>query len=200
MNQQERRTFFPTFGEIKHSQMEKLEQSITSIVKQVSSDWKVYDMIVVEGYSARVFGMVTGIVLDFIYRANGDDSPSMEYVNVPNSDMSSAVRKGIYSIKKIPKKALVVTEYASTGNTLSLFEENLTERNIQYDIAVLSANDEFFKRDKRYISPYAKLYNANDFGAALAMIHSELNGTKLPEIKNDLYNLAMRVLANLQES
>lgn len=133
---------------IVNDEIAKLQDPLTDLSLWIISKGRVYDLILGDDTSARIPTLVLGKVLNAHNDRMGNPHANIRFV------------KGLYAeaefncvLETLPSKphsALLVTEYVVTGDTIRKFNRLLTERGINYDLAVVALANKYCIRNNNY--------------------------------------------------
>lgn len=156
--------------EFKLEEFEDSREEFEDLVKQLAPAIKnhEYNLVVGDDASGRVPTLVLGGLVKEIYKKDKVDPPQILFFIGGRKFKYYEEEEGLVSdffqkleeqkkIKTTPGKALVVTEYMSTGGTVASFTETFKKLGLSCDIAALSADEseKHYKDKHKYLD---KLY------------------------------------------
>ncbi|MCL6096147.1 MAG: hypothetical protein M1444_00475 [Patescibacteria group bacterium] len=123
-------------AQVTHSVIAELEEPITNIIGDILRNGKTYDLIVGDDTSGRIPTLILGKALNRIRENRGQKPVPIRFVS--GDLVAVELAPVIGKLDNHPNRALLVTDYLSTGKTLGRFASFFTLGDIDFDVATLT--------------------------------------------------------------
>jgi hypothetical protein len=117
-------------------------ETFVSLVEKLGEKLPTYDTILSDDASGRLMSLVLRKVIDETRRREGKEGTNTYFLAMGRWDFESGAAKFLRNKKSEIKKALVVTEYIQSGNSMGKSADILDGLGISFDIATLSIRRE----------------------------------------------------------
>lgn len=138
--------------EIRFLEIAALETPLKTIIDDIQKDGTTYDLIIGDDTSGRIPTLIVSKVLNRLNERKGFEPISVRFAGghrlkdyLREHEMDVILRR----IENKPKRILLVTDYVKSGRTIKDFADFFTVREINYDVACITLdNEEEYYRKK----------------------------------------------------